>query len=548
MPSYTMSCFKLPGSLCKRIQSALTRFWWDASAEKKKMCWIAWSKMTKSKKDGGLGFKDISTFNDALLAKVSWRIFKSPTCLLARILLGKYCKFASFLDCPVSGSASHGWRGICAGRDLLKLQLGKVIGSGLDTLVWSEPWISLTAPITPIGPPTEQAQFLKVADLICPVSKCWDREKLSLYLPQYEKDILLLRPSKLGATDQYVWLPTKNGDYSAKTGYHAAASLPSQASSSPSQPIVFNWNKQIWNTYCSPKIKFLLWKVMKNALPVGSTLKARGINPTASCPHCGEDESCLHLFFTCPFASQIWDQAPFKNTLSTARLTSLKLGIGAANHLTCLPPVGIDKGFLFPWIVWSIWTCRNKKIFEQKQQSSEDVISQAIVLAKEWIGTQSHPSSQTPKPFISSVPSTGLDMIRCSSDAAWREDTRDAGFGWIFSDPLRQTEIQDRAVASNVSSPLMAEASAVLLATQSASALGFSNLLFASDSQQLVKALNGELQFSELHGILHDILTISLTFAEVRFVYVRRENNRKADGLAKSALNSISPVSVPVST
>jgi hypothetical protein len=31
MPTYTMSCFKLPGSLCKRIQSALTRFWWDSS-------------------------------------------------------------------------------------------------------------------------------------------------------------------------------------------------------------------------------------------------------------------------------------------------------------------------------------------------------------------------------------------------------------------------------------------------------------------------------------------------------------------------------------
>lgn len=29
IPTYTMSCFELPVSLCKRIQSALTRFWWD---------------------------------------------------------------------------------------------------------------------------------------------------------------------------------------------------------------------------------------------------------------------------------------------------------------------------------------------------------------------------------------------------------------------------------------------------------------------------------------------------------------------------------------
>lgn len=29
MPCYAMSCFKLPMSLCKQIQSILTRFWWD---------------------------------------------------------------------------------------------------------------------------------------------------------------------------------------------------------------------------------------------------------------------------------------------------------------------------------------------------------------------------------------------------------------------------------------------------------------------------------------------------------------------------------------
>lgn len=38
MPSYMMSCFKLPGSCCKSIQSSLTRFWWDSKPDKKKMC------------------------------------------------------------------------------------------------------------------------------------------------------------------------------------------------------------------------------------------------------------------------------------------------------------------------------------------------------------------------------------------------------------------------------------------------------------------------------------------------------------------------------
>lgn len=37
MSCYTMSCFKFPISLCKQIQSLLTRFWWDANPENRKM-------------------------------------------------------------------------------------------------------------------------------------------------------------------------------------------------------------------------------------------------------------------------------------------------------------------------------------------------------------------------------------------------------------------------------------------------------------------------------------------------------------------------------
>lgn len=42
MPTYSISCFKLPLSLIKQLQSVLTRFWWDLSPEVRKMCWVSW--------------------------------------------------------------------------------------------------------------------------------------------------------------------------------------------------------------------------------------------------------------------------------------------------------------------------------------------------------------------------------------------------------------------------------------------------------------------------------------------------------------------------
>lgn len=46
----------------------MTNFWWGANKEEKKICWTKWYKLCNKKDKGGLGFRDMSTFNYALLA------------------------------------------------------------------------------------------------------------------------------------------------------------------------------------------------------------------------------------------------------------------------------------------------------------------------------------------------------------------------------------------------------------------------------------------------------------------------------------------------
>ena len=222
IPSYPMSCFSLPVSLCKRIQSAVTRYWWDNNEGSRKMAWVSWDNMAKPKALGGLGVRDFQNFNVSLLAKISWRLLQNPHCLLGKVLFGKYCTDNDILHATATSSISHGWQSILLGRDLLAKNLGWVVGNGETINVWNDPWLSLTGQMRPMGPPSFQYLDTRVADIIVPETGDWDLVKIRTIMPDFEEHILSIKPSLTGAPDKLVWLGTKSGTYSTKSGYYTA--------------------------------------------------------------------------------------------------------------------------------------------------------------------------------------------------------------------------------------------------------------------------------------------------------------------------------------
>ena len=205
IPSYSMTYFKLPISLVKRIQSVITRFWWDNTDGVRKMAWVSWDSLAKPKAIGGLGMKDFEIFNDALLAKTGWRL----ECLLTTVLKGKYYADTDFLLVTEVSAISHGWRRILIGRTLLKNNNGWIVGTGEEINIWSDPWLSLIKQQRPMGPPTEATANLWVSDLFLNDSTQWDRSRLQAILPEYEEQILSIKPSLSGAPDKLIWLGTK---------------------------------------------------------------------------------------------------------------------------------------------------------------------------------------------------------------------------------------------------------------------------------------------------------------------------------------------------
>lgn len=495
------------------------------------MAWIAWNKLSFSKESGGLGFREIATFNDSLLAKIGWKLLQQPDCLLSQVLLGKYCHSSSFMESTIPRNASHGWRGIMESREVLRKGLGWMVGDGESISIWNSPWMSAMVPLQPMGPPTEEAQFLKVKDLLLPDSTSWNLEIIRKLVPQYEDDIRKLILGKSPRPDKLRWLPVKTGKYTTKSGYSL-----SKRAAEELQPDAFNWNSAVWKITTSPKLKMFLWKVARNALPLGTALATRGLDAAVVCKRCGAEESAMHLFYHCPFAKRVWELAPVTKKPSCSDCAPVKELLSKAGGMITLPPVGLVFPPLFPWLLWFLWKARNLLIFEEKVWTEEDTLRKAITEARNWQAAKSLQPIKLPVPINRNSGEVHHEAFRCYSDAAWLAAGNLGGMGWVIKDPSNVPILQGSTSRPFVSSVIMAEALALKAAITAALALGVSRLACHSDCQDLTTLLNTDGQINELEGILSDIYSLKIDFISISFHFVPRKDNSEADALAKAGL------------
>jgi hypothetical protein len=109
VPTFSMSCFKLPRGLCEHINSMLRKFWWGSKNGQRKTNWVSWEQMTQPKHAGGLGFRHIELFNLALLARQAWRIIQVPDSLSVRVLKAAYFPSCDLLAAEVGSHPSQIW-------------------------------------------------------------------------------------------------------------------------------------------------------------------------------------------------------------------------------------------------------------------------------------------------------------------------------------------------------------------------------------------------------------------------------------------------------
>ena len=107
------------------------------------MHWIRWEDLCKTKSQGGLGFKDLSHFNDALLTKQTWCLLHDKTSLFYRVFKAKFFPNCSVMEATTPSSAFYAWKSIIRGREVIRRGAIWRIGDGKSVDIWGDRWLPL---------------------------------------------------------------------------------------------------------------------------------------------------------------------------------------------------------------------------------------------------------------------------------------------------------------------------------------------------------------------------------------------------------------------
>ncbi|EPS72636.1 hypothetical protein M569_02121, partial [Genlisea aurea] len=362
IPAYTMSCFALPKSFLGDLQSAISRYWWR-NRNGKGIHWKSWDFISRSFKEGGLGFRDLHDFNLALLGKQVWRIASAPHSILSRVFRAKYFPNGDIWTARPCARGSYVWNGIMKSRDLVSKGIRHLIGDGSSVDIWHDPWI----PKPPTFKPTNllgERRRASVATLIDSRTKWWDvgriREKFD---PVDANHIISIPLSESPSEDKILWHYSKSGTYTVRSAYHLVRSLRVEVSSSSSDSRVTPkvWDL-IWKHACCPKIGLFMWRLAHGCLPTNETLWRRRIPIDKECSIClNRTESDRHILLECPPAIQVWALSD----LPWGAINTWRDGASAIDWISSvsatLKPAAFSR---LMTIAWFLWWKRNSRIHE----------------------------------------------------------------------------------------------------------------------------------------------------------------------------------------
>ena len=259
IPTYAMSSFLLPTSICSKFDQIFKNFQWGyPSSKTRNLSLKSWDSLCLPKEQGGLGFRKMKDVKLALISKLGWKLHSNLDSMWVAQLRGKYLSSGSFfslsLPPPPNSGSSWLWKGILSSQSVIALGICHRIHLLSPLSVQNSAWVPTLPNFTPS--PAHNIYFLPnliVSDLILP-NCTWNLPfLLSLFDTQSFREIqkIIINPSP---SSGFLQTPSSNGLFSSSSTYHLISSPRISANSSPLEP-------KFWKLNLNARLKLFLWKI-----------------------------------------------------------------------------------------------------------------------------------------------------------------------------------------------------------------------------------------------------------------------------------------------
>jgi hypothetical protein len=324
--------------------------------------------------------------------------------------------------------ASHTWRAILNGREVLKQGLIRRIGDGTTTDIWKHVWFQNGFEGQPFTSPDGLA-VEKVVDLVT-ASGQWDKELIRNNFLHLDAEVILRTPMLAVGKDCWAWAAEKHGCYSIRSAYKLLLSKRDQqtdinrGSSSSSD----EW-KRVWTAEVPPKVQVFWWRVIHGYLSVRQILRRRHIERVANCELCGaEEELTFHVLVQCTMARRFWEAMRNVTGVKLPRLHPVTWAKDLLDTKVC------SKGdaTVIMCGMWTLWTARN----DRRHGESPLPLHLSVAWAKDTaydLWRIRHPDRVTCQPRVRRTwEKPELGWVKCNSDAAFYADLHAGASGAVL--------------------------------------------------------------------------------------------------------------------
>ncbi|KAK9990469.1 hypothetical protein SO802_025454 [Lithocarpus litseifolius] len=222
---------KLSGWKEKMLSQAgkeiLINFWWGQSNGTNKITWLSWNKVCMPKKERGLGFHDLKSFNLALLAQQGWWLQCNTRSLVHQVLKACYFPHSDFLHSNLGSRPSIAWRSIIAAQGIVQAGHRWHIGDGASVRIWHDKWLPRPSTYQVVPPQNTLPKEATVSSLINATTGEWNMTLIKqIFLHANTETILSIPLGRRQPTDHLVWGYTPKGNFSVNSAYKITTHCP----------------------------------------------------------------------------------------------------------------------------------------------------------------------------------------------------------------------------------------------------------------------------------------------------------------------------------